>query len=511
MNTLSVKRMLQPFGLVVFATLGLLVFALGPTPLDAQSTNGQVRLVSSDASRVVLNLVTPQYQVTDKIVDGKTYSEIQVQDWGQSGDVGEPQVPVIGAMVAVPAQARVSFVVTVDETNERIIANPVLPAPNVSVQPVEGQPYPEPGAVEYVSDPSVYASNAFSPADRIKMSVPAYWRSQRYVNVYFHPFQYNPVTRQLKVHNRVRVEVKFSYPENMSAAEMGSYVDEGGFEDVMSASLINYSTARNWRSVKTRGGSPEMSVNTSATSTSYKLAVSSDGIYKVLCEEVNAVGEPFDSLHLTNQGTEVAISIFDTNTNTTCDTGEYFVFYGRTAGTRYTDTNIYWFTLDGAAGKRMSTRSASGGTLATSFADTVRNEQNLNFYGYLPYEEGADHWFGRSINQTTTFRDYTLNLLNPVYTDGDAQLHVNVMGFTTGSHHLIASVNGTALIDQTWAGQSALDATAPITAGLILSGNNTVRLSEIVPSGQFDTVFINYAEIKYQRAFIAQGDLLRFR
>src|SRR5438045_18489 len=92
--------------IVLAAILGLSVpqlseAAQGPDP-------GEARLIESNVQHVVLEIAAPTLATKTRIVNGTTYLELKGGDWASTDTVGKPQLPVYGALVAVPQQARVT-------------------------------------------------------------------------------------------------------------------------------------------------------------------------------------------------------------------------------------------------------------------------------------------------------------------------------------------------------------------------------------------------------------------
>lgn len=499
------------FGIVLLLTLG------APGPLAAQTGAGQVEVIRSNSNRIVLELIPPPFQIKSKNIDGRTFSEIQVPNWGQGGEAGGPNLPVFGAMVAIPQRANALMNVRADESKIQLLDFAVAPVP---LQRVTYDERNRPTSVEtvFAPDPGTYSANALFPSQSVKMTSPAQWRSQRYVNVYFNPFQYNPATRELTVHQRIRIEIDFGLPENANTPEFGQTVDERDYEQIFAASFVNYAASKNWRSPRPNVLPTALKENaTAAAADSYRLELNRDGIYRVTCEQlqaagINLAGMALDTLKLTNRGNEVALAVTDVNSSNSCNTGaDSFLFYGEALDTIYTGTNVYWLSFGSGLGKRMANRSASGGTWVTSFMDDKRIEKNLDFLSAIPFVEDADHWIWETVSWFVPDRDYTFQLQNPIGSDGNATLEAEFVGFTAGNHRTKLLVNGTEIKDTEWTGQTAIMMTASIPPNVLTPGMNTIRVTEVVAPGIIDTIYTNYFKITNARSFAADNNILRFR
>src|SRR5205814_402219 len=122
----------------------------------------------------------------------------------------------------------------------------------------------------------------------------------------------------LAIHTRIRVELDFNLPNSAQTASLGTAVNEGAFETILKNGLINYDTAKNWRSNQTaQGNQPTTAPSAIASPSSflvYKVGVNADGIYKITCTDLSNAGISLASLDLStiqikNNGTEISLFV----------------------------------------------------------------------------------------------------------------------------------------------------------------------------------------------------------
>ena len=204
----------------------------------------------------------------------------------------------------------------------------------------------------------VYATAAFLPAELATIESTAFIRSQRVARLVFQPYQYNPLTRELRYTRHLTVEVRF-YPAGAKIpASPGGFIPEGSYEGILQHSLLNYEQARAWRSQPLQTSVDSSSNLQAKALPAYKIQVNQDGIYQLNYTDLVAAGLPVDSLNpqtlqVFNQGTEVAIWV-EGEADGSFDTDDYLLFYGQKATTKYTDTNVYWLGYGVSNGLRMS-------------------------------------------------------------------------------------------------------------------------------------------------------------
>lgn len=483
---------------------------------EAQAATGApLRVLQSDTSRVVLELELSRYDVREQNVGGVTYAVFAIPGLGHTNEPGKPQLPILGALVGIPPGAEPSLKILADDTRIESVARPPLPAAALQIQYDPSRTVPREAGLGFPREANTDSSSQMYPAGAVVLTWSGYWRSQRCVVVEFHPLQYSRATQQFIFHRLLRVEVTLSYAGGKRPQASSGGVSEGLFEQVLQQAVVNYPSAKNWRA---KNAPAKLALSRSSVTytsgTWYKVAVNADGIYQVTCAQVQSAGIDLASLDpntlkIYKQGTELALNVAGQNWER-CDSRDYIEFFGQAAGTKYTDTNIYWLTFGGTAGKRMGTRDGSGaGTVPETFFDHLHLEQDHAYRSYVPMSEGADHWFWSWLPNGVSYADYPFELANLAFGDYSATLQMSVVGFNAGDHRTQTYVNGNLVDDTTWSGQVERRGTFTFPSDYLNRGTNTIRVNELGPSG--DYVFVNYFDVEYSRLYTASEDALRFR
>lgn len=495
--------------------LGVGIVLFDVPALEAQSAASGVRVLQSDSNRIVLELNVETYTVRTQRVGTSTFSVITVPGLGHSIVPGKPQLPTQSAMVAIPPGAQASLAIVADEARTDALANPPLPQPTERVQRNPRETLPTYGGVDYILDPSIYNANRAYPSASARIATTGDWRSQHYVVVEFNPLQYNPVTRQLFFHRRLRVELTLTYPRGRTAQSLGGVVNEGAFESVFQTAFVNYSSARNWRAAQPSAPrAPRYSGGPW-----YKIAVNTDGMYKVTCAQLQSAGiNPASLIPTTMQlfdaETELAINVVGATWNTTCGASNYFEFLGRAATSKYSLTNFYWLTFGQATGKRMPVRDGTpSGTPVTVFSDTVRMEENHYYQMGIPWEE-SDHWFWNYIYPvpySAGYTDYAFQL--PRFAAGtySATLLFNGAGLNGSPYTMTLALNSNWITTTTWSHPQAYTAVATFSQNALIAGNNTLRVQNDSAIPPIRVIFANFFQVEYNATLTAVTDTLRFR
>lgn len=265
----------------------------------------------------------------------------------------------------------------------------------------------------------------------------------------------------------------------------------------------------------------------SATPLRLRIGVTEDGITVLRPADLSAAGVDLATVDprtfaLSSLGQSVAILVtgeqdghFDTEDRV------YFFgqkFRGPEMDQKYTDERVYWLTMGGAAGLRMTNVDAAPvGDLTppTDFPVTLRAEQSTQWWTL--HRLGADTqdtWFWARLQPPlgigqviTASLPYTVPFPAPGI-PAVLRLEEHSRAGTSSAapdHRTTVTLNGTPLLDQSWDGMHVRKVfSMAVPANLLQSGTNTVRVGAWnMPGVASDDVYANYWELDYRRQFIA--------
>ncbi len=502
--------------------------ALLPTTANPDTPNDEspgLRVLASDADSVTLELITPEYRVAQSEDDSGPCTQLVVDGYSSTGASGAPELPVKGAMAGIPAQGEVTLTVVEVETITAPETYAICP---VGRPIVEMSPSDEPlryQGEERVRDAALYATAGFTPTEPAVLLSTGFIRSQRVAQLQFRPFQYDPVTGELRFARRIRVQLTFDTAMSRSAltasaasASTTGPVDEGAFEDVLRTSLVNYEDARGWRAAPQRLPSTRIA-QWPVSDKAYKILVDADGIYQLTYTDLITVGVPVDSLdprtlQLHNLGSQVAIYV-EGEADGVFNTGDYVLFYGQKMTTKYTDVNVYWLTWGEANGLRMATSDGTPGGAAVpeSYRTTQRIEENKSYQSLHPSGPDNDRWYWAfviAVKPTVFTATFTLD--NPALLSTDVTVNGLLRGYAAlPEHHTQVYLNGTLIDDAKWPSQATHYFTSTVPQSCLVNGTNTITVSTPLDGGiTHDFFFVNYFDITYDKQYSAVNDTFFF-
>ncbi len=253
-----------------------------------------------------------------------------------------------------------------------------------------------------------------------------------------------------------------------------------------------------------------------------RLPVSQEGIHTAAFDALG-LSQPVavEQLRLYNRGFEVAMTVIDANNNGFFETGDHIEFYGQPVGGgdpefKYTETNIYWLDTDGGT-QRAVPWQADPPTGAPEPVYRARKhfEKNWTYWQAMPDGAGKDHWFwGERLTAGDT-RAFPVTLSN-ISSSTSAVIRVALHGATdiatfNPDHRTRIMLNGAFVGDVMWDGATDVVQEFTIASSLLLAGDNTVSFTQGgLPNVTLDSAYVNWIEIEYDRAFVAESDQLAF-
>lgn len=168
--------------------------------LSAINANSQeIKLVSERQNQVVVANTNNNPVPAPKQVLGKSYTDFSAAANVLTMEKGAPAVPVYTTSVILPNDGRASIAVTY-EGFEEFDNIEVLPSKGSLKRNVDPAKVPYEFGADYMQD-------AFYPGSLAELGNPFIFRDFRGVAISFHPYQYNPVSKKLRVYRNISVNV----------------------------------------------------------------------------------------------------------------------------------------------------------------------------------------------------------------------------------------------------------------------------------------------------------------
>jgi hypothetical protein len=520
-------------GIIAAMAASIVLFCVGAAfPAQPRGDVPEVAVRSMEDYGLTIELTLPDFSIRERTPSVEAPSsevsilsrqsdgcrEILLPGWAGTGRGGHPELPLKGVLIQVPESGAIGLEI-VESTVESLPGVDICPAPRLSVS-VDEKP-----TAEYAADPRIYGSPDFIPDVPAEISPRNRFRNMAVARIMMHPFQWNPMTKELRYFKKLRLRVHFEDPLPFPIGFLTNVgeIEEGEvFTRLQQLSVLNYRGPTKVsqahpvpRNAPGRGEVP------AADDQRLRIEVMDTGIFRLSYKDlVKAKLNPRSidprTFQLFNRDQEVAVKVVSKRANR-FKSGDYLEFYAEGLSTEFTDTNVYWLQWGGGAGKRMekiSGKVTGEGQELGSFSELLHLEENHVIWDGTPGAPTRDYWFWEKVTAPMT-KEYSLVVPSPIADQSGAVVRVGYQGRSTASphpnHHTRVSLNGTVIADSRWDGNSEYIQEAAVSPGLLIGGTNTLTLDAPGDAGApVDIVYFNWVEIAYLRNFEAVADRLSF-
>lgn len=466
-------------------------------------------LVSADPRSVTLEITLPPFQMRNVSSRGLVYQEISVPGWPFIDEAGQPRLPIAGTLVEIPAAGSCRVSVLEDE-RDSLFGCEIPPVPKI-----EWDDQPAVRLTEAAKS-AAYGRDSPYPGRLAAISGRFRFRHLPVARLVFFPFQWNPVTRELEVHRRIRVRVDFeeALPRETSAAAAG---DEE-FEIASQMSIVNRVPRE-----RPRPPSRDRRVSLpSSRSEAVRIEIETSGLYRLRYEELAALQASRSFLNpsafsLTHRGRDVAFSV-QAGPDHLWGPGDFIEFYAEGADSDYSRGDVYWLRRDIGNGKRLRQRSvpySGSGETVRNFRDGLFLEENHVIWYQTPGAPGSDYWFWKRLVAPGRFA-VSFPLPDDIVNEaGPAQIQVCFQGQSITAphpnHHASLVLNGAPLGDETWDSDVRYVQTVACPHSLLQKGLNTLEIVLPGDTGATDVVYLNWVKVDYWRELSAGPGGITFR
>lgn len=263
-----------------------------------------------------------------------------------------------------------------------------------------------------------------------------------------------------------------------------------------------------------------------------RIGVTADGIVQIGPADLTAAGvDPAAvdprTFAMSSSGRAVAIRVTG-EADGSFDPQDRLLFFGQKfrgaqMEEKYTDEQVYWLDIGGAAGPRIaSIDAAPQGDLTppVDFPATVHAEESLEWWTLHTLTlDTQDSWFWARLrppiaagSAITVSLPYTVPHPAPD-TAASFRLEEISRAYTgpNPDHRTTIAFNGRSIVDQTWSDKQRRVFVATLPAGLLAHGANEVQVGAwTMPGNVRDDVYANYWTVDYRRLFRAWEGRLDF-
>lgn len=200
-------------------------------------TSPDISVSVATSEEVVLDITVPGMYVTEIGQEGETYQQISILRSGYTAEVGKPQLPMFGELLAIPQSATVKITVLstqYEELNDYMIypAQEEFPDSEETV------------SIDFMKDEEAYQDDTFYPANTVEVEEPITIRGCSAVILRVYPVQFNAAAGIARVYSHFRIQLSF---KGESRAFIEDKFRAPSFDRLLNRLILNYSKNLNTR------------------------------------------------------------------------------------------------------------------------------------------------------------------------------------------------------------------------------------------------------------------------
>jgi Peptidase family C25/Propeptide_C25/Peptidase family C25, C terminal ig-like domain/HYDIN/CFA65/VesB-like, Ig-like domain/FlgD Ig-like domain len=229
---------MQKILLVCLLLLSLSVFA---GTIDLANSRTEVNLLSSDDFGLSAEFNISQLNSFDVNTKEGVFTQISILEGTHSTRIGEPKLPIIRKLIAVPFGAEVVVNANDFQETEYLLADYGIDYPLMPAQlPVSKSS--DPSKIDFKFNEAAYERNGFNSAPLVSVEEIGSMRGVRIFALILEPVKYNPANGTIRVFNNVNVQVDFVGADLAATSYMRNKAYSHYFNSLYTSSLMNYET-----------------------------------------------------------------------------------------------------------------------------------------------------------------------------------------------------------------------------------------------------------------------------
>ena len=195
-------------------------------------------LLSKDQTGLSLRVDLESIELQQVITKHGEFTALGVNGFNRSQNIGEPNLPVINRLLAIPFGCDLDYQILDYEIEEISLADYGVTTPVIPVQPSVSKSQ-NPDDVPFEFNRDLYANSGYYSLPLTGTSEVGIMRALRLGMVSIAPVEYDPVANTLKVYKSITIQVEYLHPDWAKTQDMRVKYYSPYFETVY-AQVFNY-------------------------------------------------------------------------------------------------------------------------------------------------------------------------------------------------------------------------------------------------------------------------------
>lgn len=207
--------------------------------LSLSAGSNQARITSQSQSGLELQFSLNEINLEEIQTRGGVFDRLSLEGYTHSQRIGEPQLPMLSKIIAVPLGAELSFEVLGRQTrrmdsSESRLQHRLVPAQESVSKSAD------PASLTFSMKEEAYSVNELRGGELFRLEEIGYMRGVRLFQFYYEPVQYNPVSGELEICLDASIRVNFTGGDQAATDELLARTASYEYEALYAKTIFNW-------------------------------------------------------------------------------------------------------------------------------------------------------------------------------------------------------------------------------------------------------------------------------
>ncbi len=194
--------------MTIMAFLSGAFVAYGQTiQLNDQGT--QLKILTNEYTNLSLENTVSELKAFNVKSSEGDFSQIRIDGYGYSMEIGSPKLPVIKKLIEIPLQSNIEITITSQSYKDYNLADIGIKHRIFPAQPSVPKNITDPSQIPFEIDQIVYGTDALQGGKLVKVVELGIMRGVKMARLEIAPVLYNPVKNMIRVYENIQVEISF--------------------------------------------------------------------------------------------------------------------------------------------------------------------------------------------------------------------------------------------------------------------------------------------------------------
>ncbi len=178
--------------------------------ITVNSGKTELRFTSSGYQQLTLTSTLSLLQFRDVTTKKGGFTELYVSGYGAGSSIGDPSLPTLRKLIEVPLGSTFTIAITRQEFREYDMVTAGINYLIIPAQASVSKGITDPSLIPFEVNEATYLRNEFLGGPLLRVTDAGIMRSARLARIDISPIQYNPVTRKLRIYDKIEATVVFN-------------------------------------------------------------------------------------------------------------------------------------------------------------------------------------------------------------------------------------------------------------------------------------------------------------